>query len=178
MVHAANSPALLNVPEATLDMMRIGLLLYGLVPVGCAAPGYRPLLSFRARVAFVKTVEPGRTISYGQTFVAPRRMQIATVAAGYGDGFSRYLSNRAEVLVGGHRCRVSGRVTMDQIMVDVTDVPGVVSGDEVVFIGRQGAAEITASEVAGWADTIAWEILCGINKTVRVPRVYHGAHAA
>jgi alanine racemase len=178
LLHAANSPALLNVPEATLDMVRIGLLLYGLVPVGCAAPGFRPLLAFKSRVAFVKTVEPGRTISYGQTFAAQRRMQIATVAAGYGDGFSRQLSNRAEVLVSGQRCRVVGRVTMDQIMVDVTDVPGVVGGDEVVFIGRQGEAEITASEVAGWADTIAWEILCGINKTVRVPRVYRGVNAA
>jgi alanine racemase len=178
LVHAANSPAALNVPEAALDMLRIGLLLYGLVPVGCSAPGFLPLLSFKSRVAFVKNVEPGRTISYGQTFVAPRRMQIATVAAGYGDGFSRHLSNRAEVLVNGQRCRVIGRVTMDQIMVDVTEVPGVVSGNEVVFIGRQGDGEITASEVAGWADTIAWEILCGINRTVRVPRVYHGVNAA
>jgi alanine racemase len=178
MVHAANSPALLNVPESFLDMVRIGLLLYGLVPVGCTAPGYRPLLAFKARVAFVKTVEAGRSISYGQTFVAPQRMNIATVAAGYGDGFSRLLSNRAEVLVAGRRCRVVGRVTMDQIMVDVTGLLPVHSGDEVVFIGRQGDGEITAAEVAGWADTIAWEILCGINKTVRVPRVYHGVSAA
>lgn len=178
VVHAANSPALLNVPETTLGMVRIGLLLYGLVPAGCDAPGFRPLLAFKARVAFVKTVEPGRSISYGQTFIAQRRMQIATVAAGYGDGFSRHLSNRAEVLVGGRRCRVIGRVTMDQIMVDVTDLPQVHCGDEVVFIGRQGTEEITASEVAGWADTIAWEILCGINKPPRVPRVYHGVSAA
>lgn len=178
MLHAANSPALLNVPEATLDMVRAGLLLYGLVPVGCSAPGFAPLLSFKARVAFVKTVEPGRSISYGQTFVAQRRMQIATVAAGYGDGFSRHLSNRAEVLVGGRRCRVIGRVTMDQIMVDVTELPAVNCGDEVVFIGRQGDETLTAAEVAGWADTIAWEILCGINRPPRVPRVYHGASAA
>ena len=185
LLHAANSSALLNVPEATLRLVRIGLLLYGLVPVGCTAPGFRPLLAFKARVAFVKTVEPGRSISYGQTFVAQRRMQIATVAAGYGDGFSRHLSNRAEVLIRGQRCRVIGRVTMDQIMVDVSDLPRVQCGDEVVFIGRQAgpagggpAAEITALEVAGWADTIAWEILCGINKPPRVPRVYHGVSAA
>ncbi len=178
LLHAANSPGLLNVPEATLGMVRAGLLLYGLVPVGCVAPGYRPLLSFKARVAFVKTAERGRTISYGQTFVAQRRMQIATVAAGYGDGFGRHLSNRAEVLVGGQRCRVIGRVTMDQIMVDVTELSQVHTGDEVVFIGRQGNDEITAAEVAGWADTIAWEILCGINRPPRVPRVYHGVSAA
>ena len=105
-------------------------------------------------------------------------MRIATVTAGYADGFSRHLSNKAEVLIGGQRCSVIGRVTMDQIMVDVTQLRDVQCGDEVVFIGQQGDAQITASDVARWADTIPWEVLCGITKTSRVPRVYRGAAAA
>jgi alanine racemase len=173
--HAANSAALLNLPEAALDMVRPGLLLYG---IGPATGEFRPALSFKARVAFVKSVAAGRTISYGQTFVANKPMRIATVAAGYADGFSRYLSNKAEVLIGGRRCRVVGRVTMDQIMVDASAAPQVQCGDEAVLIGRQGNAEITAAEVAGWEETIPWEVLCGITKTARVPRVYHGAVAA
>ncbi len=105
-------------------------------------------------------------------------MTIATVAAGYGDGFSRNLSNKAEVLVAGYRCLVVGRVTMDQIMVDVTALPKVECGDEVVFIGRQNDAAISAREMAEWAGTIAWEVLCNITKTARVPRIYRGATAA
>ncbi len=174
-LHAANSAALSNLTETVLDMARPGLLLYGIAP---ATSEFRPALSFKARVAFVKSVVAGRTISYGQTFVANKPMRIATVAAGYADGFSRYLSNKAEVLVGGMRCRVVGRVTMDQIMVDVSAAPQVNCGDEAVFIGRQANAEITVAEVAGWEETIPWEVLCGITKTARVPRVYHGAFAA
>ena len=182
--HAANSAALLNLPESHLDMVRPGLLLYGIVPSG--APGstaprpneFRPVLSFKARVAFVKDVAARRTISYGQTFTAPRPMKIATIGAGYADGFARHLSNAAQVLIHGQRCPVVGRVTMDQIMVDVSTLDGVASGDEVAFIGRQRDAEVTASEMAQWAGTIAWEVLCGITKTARVPRVYSGTSAA
>ncbi len=126
----------------------------------------------------MKDVAAGRTISYGQTFTAEKPMRIATVTAGYADGFSRHLSNKAEVLVGGRRCPVVGRVTMDQIMVDVTRIAEVQCGDEVVFVGEQNGAVITASEVAGWEDTIPWEVLCGITKTARVPRIYRGAVAA
>jgi alanine racemase len=178
LVHAANSTAVLEFPETRLAMVRPGLLLYGI----CAKqqhPGeFRPLLSFKARVAYVKDVAAGRTISYGQTFTAEKPMRIATVTAGYADGFSRHLSNKAEVLVGGKRCPVVGRVTMDQIMVDVTQTSEVQCGDEVVFVGEQNGAGITASEVAGWEETIPWEVLCGITKTARVPRVYRGAAAA
>lgn len=176
--HAANSAALLNVPESHLDMVRPGLVLYGISPAGCDASDVRSALAFKARVAFVKDVAAGRTVSYGQTFLAKQPMKIATIAAGYSDGFLRQLSNAAQVLVGGQRCPVVGRVTMDQIMVDVTALPNVDCGDEVVFIGRQLNAGITASEMAGWAGTIAWEVLCGITKTARVPRVYRGASAA
>jgi alanine racemase len=202
-LHAANSAAVLNLAEAHLNMVRPGLLLYGITPslpgrdgppgrpksaLG-GAPGGRalpttgdneflPALSFKARVAFVKDVAAGRTISYGQTFTAEKSMRIATATAGYADGFSRHLSNKAEVLIGGQRCPVIGLVTMDQIMVDVTQLRDVQCGDEVVFIGRQRDAQITASDVARWADTIPWEVLCGITKTSRVPRVYRGAAAA
>jgi alanine racemase len=174
--HAANSAALLNLPESHLDMVRPGLLLYGIPPVPAA--DFRPVLSFKARVAYLKEVAAGRTISYGQTFVAPHSMKVATIAAGYADGFARHLSNAAQVLIGGRRCPVVGRVTMDQIMVDVTGLDHVASGDEVVFIGRQGDIAISASELALWAGTIAWEVLCGITKTARVPRLYRGASAA
>ena len=153
-------------------------MLYGVCPTEVAPEEFRPLLSFKARVAYVKGVAAGRTISYGQTFLAKKPMRIATVTAGYADGYSRHLSNKAEVLIDGKRCPVVGRVTMDQIMVDVTRVGTVQCGDEVVFIGQQGDALITASDVARWEDTIPWEVLCGMTRTARVPRVYHGAVAA
>jgi alanine racemase len=176
--HAANSAALLNVPEAQLDMVRPGLLLYGICPSTCHEPDARPVLSFRARVAYVKSIAPGRTISYGQTFVADKPMRVATVAAGYGDGFNRCVSNHAQVLIRGCRCALLGRVTMDQIMVDVTGAGDVRGGDDVVLIGRQGDQEITAADVANWAGTIPWDVLCGITKSARVPRIYHGLSAA
>jgi alanine racemase len=178
VVHAANSAATLEFPEARLAMVRPGLLLYGICAKQQHAGEFRPLLSFKARVAYVKDVAAGRTISYGQTFTAEKPMRIATVTAGYADGFGRRLSNKAEVLVGGKRCPVVGRVTMDQIMVDVTQTVEVQCGDEVVFVGEQNGAGITASEVASWEDTIPWEVLCGITKTARVPRIYRGTAAA
>jgi alanine racemase len=178
LIHAANSAAVLELPEARLEMVRPGLLLYGICNKQNHAGEFRPLLSFKARIAYVKDVAAGRTISYGQTFTAEKPMRIATVTAGYADGFSRRLSNKAAVLVGGKRCPVIGRVTMDQIMVDVTQLSEVQCGDEVVFVGEQNGAGITASEVAGWEDTIPWEVLCSITKTARVPRIYRGTVAA
>jgi alanine racemase len=178
LLHTANSAAVVRLTESHLTMVRPGLLLYGICPTEAPSGEFRPLLSFKARVAYVKDAAAGRTISYGQTFLAEKPMRIATVTAGYADGFSRHLSNKAEVLVGGRRCPVLGRVTMDQIMVDVTRATHVQCGDEVVFIGQQGDALITASDVARWEDTIPWEVLCGITKAARVPRVYRGAVAA
>jgi alanine racemase len=178
LLHTANSAAVLRLPKSHLTMVRSGLLLYGICPTKVPTGEFRPVLSFKARVAYVKGVAAGRTVSYGQTFKAKRRMQIVTVTAGYADGFSRHLSNKAEVLIGGKRCPVVGRVTMDQIMVDVTRVDNVQCGDEVVFVGEQGNARITASDMARWEDTIPWEVLCGITKTTRVPRIYRGVAAA
>jgi alanine racemase len=118
----------------------------------------------------VKDLPAGNTISYGRTYTLKRDTRIAVLTAGYGDGIQRASSNRAQVIVRGVRCPVLGRVTMDQTIIDVTDVPGVICGDEAVLVGRQGEAEISVTEFSRWADTIPWETLCSVSK--RVPRVY------
>jgi len=118
----------------------------------------------------VKNLPRGTTVSYGRTCELTRDTRVAILCAGYGDGIPRAVSNRASVLIHGRRCPVLGRVTMDQTIVDVTDVPGVVSGDPVVLVGRQDGAEISLSEFSRWADTIPWETLCSVTK--RVPRLY------
>lgn len=182
MVHLNNSAAVLCEPESEYSMVRPGLLVYGIVPPGgriLMEPGsvrVRPALSFYCRVGFVKEIKPGARLSYGGSFEAKTDMRVATLTAGYADGYPRAASNRGEVLVRGKRARIVGRITMDQMLVDVTQVPGVSPGDSVVLIGRDGREEITASDVAGWSDTIPWEILTGI--TYRVPRVYRGGQAA
>ena len=170
--HAANSAAVLDYRRALFTMVRPGLMLYGYSPLE-ASPGdadVRPVLSLVTRIAFVKTVPAGAPISYGRTFVTKRESRIATIPIGYADGFSRALSNRGEALVRGTRVPVAGRVCMDMTMLDVTGVPGVSEGDDVVLIGRQGNEEITADDLAKKTGTIAYEVLCGISS--RVPRVY------
>jgi alanine racemase len=182
LIHANNSAALLHEPKSIFNVVRPGLLVYGIVPAGKrmpdsnAVPSVRPALSFFSRVTTVKDIKPGTPLSYGRAYVAPRPMKVATVAAGYGDGYLRAGSGRAEVLIGGTRCPVLGRITMDQILADVTRVPETAPGAEVVLIGRQGSETITASEVAHWCGTIPWEVLTSI--TYRVPRIYRGAQAA
>jgi alanine racemase len=148
-------------------------MLYGYNPLEQAAGGadLRPALSFVTRVAFLKKVKAGVPISYGRTFVTKRESVIATLPVGYADGFSRALSNRGEALVRGKRAPVAGRVCMDMCMIDVTDVPGVREGDEVVLIGSQSGERITAADIAAKIGTIPYEVLCGIGS--RVPRVYH-----
>jgi alanine racemase len=185
--HADNSAGLLNVhgrrsrQEALFNVVRPGLLMYGIVPPGLPLRGtseLQPTLTFKSRVIFLKRIAAGRSISYGRTFVAERAMRVAVVAAGYGDGYSRALSNRAELLIRGRRCRVLGRVTMDQTMVDVSDpsMRDLRVGEEVVLMGRQGHEEITVTELAARAGTIPWEMLTSITK--RVPRVYRGITSA
>ena len=182
LVHANNSAALLHELDTTFNLVRPGLLVYGVVPPGCRRQitslrrHLRAALSFHTRVSLVKEIPKGTPLSYGRAFIAPRKMRVATITAGFADGYLRAGSNRAEVLVGGRRCRVLGRITMDQTLVDVSRVPGVASGDEAVLIGRQGGEEITANELASWCDTIPWEVLTGI--TYRVPRIYRGGQAA
>ncbi|HXG48629.1 MAG TPA: alanine racemase [Methylomirabilota bacterium] len=182
LVHASNSAALLYEREARFNLVRPGLLVYGVMPPGRRRPPrdlanrLRPALSWKARVCLIKEIGPGDSLSYGRMFTASRRMKVATVSAGYGDGYLRAAGGRAQVLVGGRRCAVLGRITMDQMLVDVSRVPRVAVGDEVVLIGRQGGQSISATTLAGWAGSIPWEVLTSI--TYRVPRLYRGESAA
>jgi alanine racemase len=185
LVHANNSAGVLHQPRTNFDLVRPGLLVYGVIPPGRRVStmadlpflqNLRPALSFKSRVTLVKSIRPGTRLSYGGTFLSRRPMRIATVAAGYGDGYFRAAGRRARVLLHGQRCPIVGRITMDQMLVDITAVPGVAAGDEVVLIGRQSDAVLSASEVARWAGTIPWEILTNI--TYRVPRVYRGGQAS
>jgi alanine racemase len=173
-VHADNSAGLESMPGASpFNAVRIGLLQFGILPHPnslLAEVHTEPVFSFRSRVGLVKTLPAGSTVSYGRTRRLDRDTTTAIVCAGYGDGIPRAVSNRAEVLIRGRRCPVLGRVTMDQTIVDVTDVPGAQVGDEVALVGRQEGAEISIGEFSGWAETIPWETLCSVTK--RVPRIY------
>jgi len=170
--HAANSAGLLYVPEARLDLVRPGIMLYGCHPRGGGHqdPELAPALRLRTAVSQVKDVPRGGSVSYGRTFIAPRDTRVATLPLGYADGVSRALSSRGQVLIRGRRAPIVGRVCMDMLMVDATTIPEVGIGDEAVLIGRQGDLEISADEVAGLLGTISYEVLCRIGP--RVPRVY------
>jgi len=172
LCHAANSPAVTHGYGYGADMIRAGLALYGVPPhPRDVRLGLRPALTWKSRICLLREVGPGRTVSYGATYRVPSRQHHAIVAMGYGDGYFRANGTRGHLLVRGVRCPIRGRVTMDQIVVDVTRVPGVRVGDEVVALGGQGKATITARELAGHAGTIPWEILTNIG--ARVPRSYH-----
>ena len=174
LVHLCNSAGLIGFHGKTrfASLARPGLALYGISPLPGEAGQLRPVMSLKTRVTLVRRITAGAGVSYGRTFVADRDMTVATLGVGYGDGYPRHLTGSgAEVLIAGQRCPLLGRVTMDQIVVDVSSVDAeVVSGDEVVLIGRQGDEEITAVELAKKAGTIPWEILTCI--TNRVERVY------
>lgn len=167
--HVANSAMSLLAPEAYFSMIREGISLYGYPPVSTHLP-FVPALSWLTEVVHVKTISAGETIGYGRTFTASREMRVATVAVGYGDGYHRACSNRGQVLIHGQYAPIVGRVCMDQTMVDVTHIPDVRPGDEVVLIGSQGGKTIDAEQLAQWAGTISYEVLLAI--TARVPRVY------
>lgn len=170
--HIANTSALLRFPDSCLDMVRPGLSVYGAYP----APYLRrlvklkPALSLKTRIAFLKSVNPGRTISYGLTHKVRKKTRIATLPIGYADGFSRFHSRRGRVLIQGVKVPIVGTVTMDQIMVDVGKVPEVRVGDEAVLIGEQQGERITAEEAAERIGTISYEVLAQLGK--RVSRVY------
>ena len=171
--HAANSAALIFLPEARLDLVRPGIMLYGYHPRGRQRhiePLLTPALRLRTVINHIQQVARGDSVSYGRTFVAPRDLCVATLPVGYADGYGRLLSNQGHVLIRGLRVPIVGRVCMDMTMVDVTGVPDVRVGDEVVLIGRQGAEEITADDVAELQGTISYEVLCRIGP--RVPRIY------
>jgi alanine racemase len=169
--HIANSGGILQLPESHLDLVRPGILLYGVYPgPECARTVLvRPALTWKSHVAYFKVVQPGHPVGYGSTWAADHPVRMVTVPVGYGDGYFRALSNRAEVLIRGERHPVAGRVCMDQVMVNIGRGTAYYR-DEVVLLGRQGDSEITADELAGWAGTISYEVLTNINS--RVPRVY------
>ena len=170
--HAANSVGLLRFPESHWDLVRTGLLVYGCSPVRDSSQpiDIRPVLSLKSRVRFLKTLQPEQTVSYGATWKAERRSVVATVPVGYAHGYVRAFSNKAQLLVRGMRAPVIGRITMEDLMCDVTDIPGVQVGDETVLIGRQGREQITAEDLARHARTIPYEILVGLSPVI--PRRY------
>jgi alanine racemase len=171
--HAASSAAVLALPDSHLDLVRVGIAAYGILP-GPAFEGrvdLRPAMSLHSQVAMVKRVAAGEAVSYGLRYRLERESTVATVPVGYADGYHRAVSGQAEVLIRGRRYPVAGTVTMDQITVDCGDDP-VSPGDEVVLFGRQGEEEIRAEELAGWAGTIGYEVVCAVSE--RVPREYQG----
>lgn len=177
LLHAANSAASLWFPPARLDCVRGGLLAYGVPPAPRPLPfPVSPVASLLARVVQVRDVPAGAAVSYGGTWTAPRPSRLALVPLGYGDGYPWALSNRGEALLHGRRAPIRGRVCMDQLVLDVTDLPSVRPGDVAVFIGQQGEEVITVSEVAERCGTISYEILTRL--AARLPRVRRGERAA
>ena len=170
--HAANSIACVDWREAHLNMVRPGIIIYGIYPKRSFARSLKlkPAFSLKTKIAFIKSTPPGRSISYGRTHITQTYTKIATIPIGYADGYGRILSNKAEVLVNGHRVPLVGKVTMDQAMVNVGSIKNVKVGDEVVLIGKQKNEEIRLERLARLAGTIPYEIVTGI--TSRVPRIY------
>lgn len=169
-VHTLPSAGVIGFADASHEIIRAGLMLYGISPIPEFQRSLVPALTWKTRVALLRELAPGSSVSYGRTFIAKRRTHVATLSLGYADGLMRSLSNRGSVLIRGRRCPIIGRVTMDLTMVDVTEVADVAVGDEAVLIGRQGGEQILASEVAEWASTIPWEVFTAIGS--RVARVY------
>jgi alanine racemase len=172
MVHSANSAAVAGVKESHMDLVRPGLLAYGLHPNGARVPvEIEPVLSWKSRLVQVRDVPAGKTISYGRDFTTTRDSVIGVVPVGYGHGYPFAASGRGRMIVAGARVPIVGRVTMDMTMVDLTDLPRrPAPGDEVVLVGESDGASISFHDVAAWSGSICYEIMCGISK--RVPRTY------
>jgi alanine racemase len=173
--HVANSAAAMR-GITPGDYVRTGIALLGAAPLDHDPARLQPLMRWRTEIARLKELPPGHAIGYGTTFRTMRASRIATLPVGYADGYDRHLSNKGEVLVRGKRAPVVGRVSMDLVTIDVTDVGGASIGDEVVLLGRQGSEEIAVEELAAKLDTITYEVFC--NVSARVPRVYIGAGEA
>ncbi len=171
LVHAANSMGVIGYKNSHFNMVRPGLVIYGLYPKKDLKINLRPVLSLKTNVLYTKRLPKGYGISYGHDYVTKKNTTIVTLPIGYGDGYPRILSNCAPVLIGGRRFKISGRICMDQMMVDVGDSK-IKVGNEAVLIGSQGKNRITAEELALLCDTIPYEIVCGLGS--RVPRVYLG----
>lgn len=170
--HTANSAAIMEYPEAMFNMVRPGIITYGLYPsqeVDRSKLSLVPVMELKTHVAYVKYIEKGDTVSYGRIFRADKRMKIATIPVGYADGYPRLLSGKGRVIINGRYAPIVGRICMDQFMADVTHIDNICEGDSVTLIGRDGDCFISAEEIANLAQTINYEIICGIGK--RVPRI-------
>lgn len=173
-ISAANSAAIIDLPDTHLNAVRPGIIMYGLPPSGDMHHhlDLRPAMQFKTRVAYIKKLAAGTAVSYGCTYTAPADTYLATLPVGYADGYNRRLSNQASVLIRGRRRPIVGRICMDQTMVDIGPRCDVTVGDEAVLFGRQGDAEITVTELADIVGTINYELVCAVS--ARVPRVYTG----
>ena len=174
-IHCLNSAAglsYMNSDEEIFNVVRLGIVMYGLKPdYGFSLPlGIKPALSWKTVVSVIKEIKPGESVGYGRSYVAKKQMKVATIPVGYADGYNRQLSNKGYVLIRGKKACIVGKICMDQMMVDVSDIDGLSIGDEVILIGKSGDKEILADEIAHLIDTIGYEIVCGISK--RVPRIY------
>jgi len=169
LMHAANSMGIIGYKKSHFNMVRPGLIIYGLYPKKNLKITLRPVLSLKTRIIYAKQVPAGRGISYGHDYITKKNTRIVTLPIGYGDGYPRNLSNKAPILIGGRRFKVSGKICMDQLMVDVGNFP-VKAGDQAVIIGSQGKDKITVEELAALSGTIPYEIVCGLGS--RIPRVY------
>ena len=172
--HCCNSAAIHRHPEMHLDMVRAGISLYGYPPVKTDMK-LEPCMTWTATVSYVKELAPGSYVSYGRTWQANRTIRAATVTCGYGDGYHRSASGKACVLIHGRRAAVIGRICMDQMVADVTDIPDVKPGDEVILIGREGHEQITAEDLAKWSGTISYEILLSVGSRVK-KEIIHSAY--
>ncbi|MBI3609139.1 MAG: alanine racemase [Nitrospirae bacterium] len=175
--HMANTAAIVGLERAWFDMVRPGIMLYGYLPSQPSetTPSVKPVMTLKTRIIHLKRVPSGTAVSYGRTFTTRRESLIAVLPIGYADGYSRAWSNRGQVLIGGRRAPVIGRVCMDMILVDVTELPAVRLGDEAVLIGSQGSQTLWADELARQLGTIPYEILCAVSQ--RVPRLYREGDA-
>lgn len=171
--HCSNSAGIIELPEANMDVVRAGITLYGLWPseqVLRDIVSLRPVLTLKSHIVLIKEVEAGVPISYGGTYVTPKKMRVATIPVGYGDGYPRGLSNKGYVLIRGRKAPILGRVCMDQFMVSVDEIPEAVQGDEVTLIGADGELRITMEELGVISGRFNYELACGLGK--RIPRVY------
>lgn len=171
--HVSNSASVIGFPEANLDMVRAGIMTYGLYPseeVAKEPVVLQPAMEWKTKISFIKEVETGTPIGYGGTFIAPRPMKVATIPVGYADGMKRDLSGKGRVLVCGQYAPILGRICMDQFMIDVTDIADVKTGREVVIFGRQGEKEIPVEEIAAQSHSFNYEFVCSVSQ--RVPRKY------
>lgn len=173
LCHCCNSAAIIDYPDMDMDMVRPGIILYGLLPSNKLKSklNLKPVMQLKSTVSLVKEVDAGVKISYGGDFIANKNMKIATVPIGYADGYPRYMSGKGEMIIRGKRAKIVGRICMDQLMLDVTDIDKVKQGDIVTVLGSEMDNSISASDIAKINNTINYEIICLVGK--RVPRIYY-----